>query len=77
VIDPTADIRFKPARVAQPISATKDNAVSASADSVLQTRAYELYERRGRVEGYADRDWYQAEAELATGTPGGQKSTAK
>ena len=31
----------------------------------LRRRAYELYEQRGRVDGYALDDWLQAEAEVS------------
>jgi len=44
---------------------TKNNAAVALADSAVQIRAYELYERSGRIDGYAEQDWYQAEADLA------------
>jgi hypothetical protein len=30
----------------------------------IATRAYELYERRGRREGHAVQDWLQAEREV-------------
>lgn len=30
----------------------------------IRRRAYELYERRGRVDGFALDDWLQAESEL-------------
>lgn len=30
----------------------------------IRGRAYELYEQRGRVEGYELEDWLQAESEL-------------
>ena len=30
----------------------------------VQTRAYELYELRGRIDGRAEQDWYQAETDL-------------
>jgi hypothetical protein len=30
----------------------------------IRLRAYDLYERRGRVDGFALDDWLQAEAEL-------------
>lgn len=49
---------------AQPESSIKDKASIALADSAVQTRAYELYELRGRVHGYAEQDWYQAETDL-------------
>ncbi len=31
----------------------------------IRRRAYELYEQRGRVDGYALDDWLQAEAEVS------------
>jgi len=31
----------------------------------IRLRAYELYEQRGKVDGYALDDWLQAEAEIA------------
>jgi hypothetical protein len=30
----------------------------------VQTRAYELYELRRRIDGRAEQDWYQAETDL-------------
>jgi hypothetical protein len=30
----------------------------------IRHRAHELYEQRGRVDGYAWDDWFQAEAEI-------------
>ena len=36
----------------------------ALADSAVQTRAYELYELGGRLDGRAEQDWYQAENDL-------------
>lgn len=30
-----------------------------------RTRAYELYEVRGRIDGHAEEDWLQAESEVA------------
>jgi DUF2934 family protein len=31
----------------------------------IRRRAYELYEQRGRIDGYALDDWLQAEAETS------------
>ena len=31
----------------------------------IRRRAYELYEQRGRLDGYALNDWLQAEAEVS------------
>ena len=49
---------------AQQESLIKGNAAIARADAAVQTRAYELYELRGRRDGRAEEDWYQAEADL-------------
>ena len=53
----------KPALSAQ----VNNNAGIALADSAVLTRAYELYELyelRGRTDGRAEQDWYQAENDL-------------
>jgi hypothetical protein len=73
VIDPKTDTRSKPATSEQPASTVKATGISTPKDSMLQTRAYELYERRGKVDGDAERDWYQAEAELAGANRGTQQ----
>lgn len=57
------NIRLKPSST-QPESLNLDNAPNVLADSAVQTRAYELYELRGRIDGYAKQDWYQAETDL-------------
>jgi hypothetical protein len=56
-------IRLAPSS-AQPESLNMDNAPNVLADSAVRTRAFELYELRGRVDGYANEDWYQAETDL-------------
>ena len=61
MIDPKINIRSKPAHFAQREALIKGNAAIARADDALQTRAYELYELRGRTDGRAEEDWYQAE----------------
>jgi hypothetical protein len=60
VIDPKINIRSKSALSAQVIN----HAGNALADSAVQTRAYELYELGGRIDGRAEQDWYQAENDL-------------
>jgi hypothetical protein len=37
---------------------------SADFEELIRRRAYELYELRGRVDGFAQEDWLQAEREL-------------
>ena len=64
MIDPKVDIRSKPIYSAQPESLIKDNAAIARTDSAVQTRAYQIYELRGRIDGRAEQDWYQAETDL-------------
>jgi len=59
VIDPKINIRSKSA-----LSAQVNHAGMALADSAVQTRAYELFELGGRIDGRAEQDWYQAENDL-------------
>jgi len=49
VSDPKINIRSKPSP--QPESSVKEKSAVALADSAVQTRAYELYQRGGRVNG--------------------------
>ena len=65
MIDPKINIRSKPALSAQ----VNNNAGIALADSAVQTRAYELYELRGKIDGRAEQDWYQAENDLRASSP--------
>ena len=60
MIDPKINVRSKSAISAQ----VNNNAGIALADSAVQTRAYELYELGGRIDGRAEQDWYQAENDL-------------
>ncbi len=60
MIDPKINIHSKPALSAQ----VNNNAGIALADSAVQTRAYELYELGGKIDGRAEQDWYQAETDL-------------
>lgn len=58
-----------PAKPATPPPAEKKNGNGHSAidlDASIRARAYELYERRGRGDGYAMDDWFQAETEVRT-----------
>ena len=63
MIDPKINVRSKPA----PSTQVNNNVGIALADSAVLTRAYELYELyelRGRTDGRAEQDWYQAENDL-------------
>jgi len=42
----------------------------------IRARAYELYEKRGRLDGYAVEDWLQAEAEITGSGAGPGKGKA-
>lgn len=35
-----------------------------STEEMIRLRAYQLYEERGRVDGYAEYDWQQAECDI-------------
>ena len=63
MIDPKINIRSKPTHSAQPESVVADYVATGFA-SAVQTRAYELYELRGRIDGRAEQDWCQAENDL-------------
>ena len=60
MIDPKINVRSKSAISPQ----VNNNASIVVADSAVQTRAYELYELHGRIDGRAEQDWYQAENDL-------------
>jgi DUF2934 family protein len=59
-----------PAKPATSILVGKTSAKSGHAnagfdlEAAIRARAYELYEQRGRQDGQAQTDWFQAEAEL-------------
>jgi hypothetical protein len=48
-----------------PRTKPSDAEMVSSEEEEIRQRAYQLYEERGRVEGYAVKDWLQAERELA------------
>jgi hypothetical protein len=62
MIDPKMNTRSKPIQSEQ--SESLIGAAIALADSAVQTRAYELYELRGKTNGCAEQDWHQAEKDL-------------
>jgi len=45
----------------------KSQVILPESEEQIRRRAYELYEERGRVDGFADQDWQQAEQELVQG----------
>ena len=40
-----------------------------SLEEQISRRAYELYDQRGKQDGYADEDWLRAEREVLEGVP--------
>ena len=56
-----------PATAAASVTAVPANGNGASAfnvESAIRARAFELYEKRGRQDGFAQQDWLQAESEI-------------
>jgi hypothetical protein len=43
----------------------RDAAITTPDEENVRARAYELYEVRGRIDGHAEEDWFQAEGEVA------------
>lgn len=52
------------ARKSSTTTMANTSAGMAGLDEQIRARAYELYEQRGRSDGYALDDWLSAEAEL-------------
>lgn len=48
----------------RPAAPTGDEMVGQSIDEQIRDRAYELYLERGQQDGFAERDWLDAELEL-------------
>lgn len=60
---PKVQVSQKSDPSAQPISSMKGSASTFSEDEI-RTRAYQIFESRGRVHNRADEDWSLAETEL-------------
>ena len=41
-----------------------ETTISSDLQGQIRTRAYEIYEHRGRHDGFAEQDWLEAEAEI-------------
>ena len=48
----------------QDLLTNRDAASTTPDEENVRARAYELYEVRGRIDGRAEEDWLQAEAEV-------------
>jgi hypothetical protein len=64
MIDPKINIRSMAINSPQPQDSAKSNGSATLSDSAVRARAYQLYETHGRIDGRAEQDWYQAEADL-------------
>jgi hypothetical protein len=55
-----------PIDTAKPVPVKSINAIHTTPDTLeqIQRRAYELYEQRGRQDGFHEQDWLQAESEI-------------
>ena len=45
-------------------NAMHDQILHLVSEEAIRERAYEIYERRGRLHGRAEEDWFEAESEL-------------
>ncbi len=59
-----ADQRVHDQRVHDQRSHDPRNPADAKIEEEIRIRAYELFEQRGRQQGFHDEDWAQAEAEV-------------
>lgn len=77
-VDPEAITARKPVSTSEPSSGTARNAtiqgngVISSED--IRQRAYELYEQRGRLDGYHEQDWHEAEAQIRNAHRNGDRA---
>ncbi len=57
--------------------AMRGDPVDPAKQEIVRRRAYELYERRGRKNGYDLQDWLDAEAQLRADALDAQLTTAR
>ena len=43
---------------------SSETTISSDLQDQIRTRAYEIFEQRGRYNGFAEQDWLEAEAEI-------------
>lgn len=62
---PTARVRGSQTSIpSKPLASFRKDSVSTFSEAEIRTRAYQIYESRGRTGNQADDDWRQAEVEL-------------
>ncbi len=77
-VDPEAITARKPVSTSEPTAGTARNATIQgngviSSEDVRQ-RAYELYEQRGRLDGFHEQDWHEAEAQVRNAQRNGDRA---
>ena len=77
-VDPEAITARKPVSTSELTGGTSRNAVIQgngviSSDDVRQ-RAYELYELRGRLDGFHEQDWHEAESQIRSARRNGDRA---
>lgn len=55
---------MKTTRAPTPLKSTESTQSAVDVENRIRSRAYELYEQRGKEEGHALDDWLQAESEM-------------
>lgn len=58
IVQPRASVRENAGKAARP------NASGADIQARIRERAYQLFERRGRANGFDRQDWIQAEIQI-------------
>lgn len=57
-------VQPRPKENAASNKAVRANKVPGDLEARIQERAYQLYERRGRADGFDRQDWIEAEAQI-------------
>jgi hypothetical protein len=50
--------------IEEPSTSSSEILFAAQIEQQIRQRAFELYEQRGQIDGLAEQDWLQAEAEI-------------
>jgi len=68
---------MKPTSKAIPINATHaESGTNGEIEETIRTRAYQLYEQRGRADGHDLQDWLQAKAEAEAANTRAESASA-
>ena len=72
-----SDISSAPAKKVtsvNPDPGNSGNKTNGDLEAAIRSRAYELYEKRGRTDGLAHQDWLQAEREVLSQQAQGKRT---